>query len=139
MSEKTSQYDKPLPAIDDNNREFWSAARSGALKLQCCTVCGHIRYPISHLCPECLDEQFTWKTLSGKGVVFSSIVFHQIYNQAFADKVPYNVSIIQLDEGPRMLSNVVGVAPNAVKVGDKVQVVFDAMTDTVSIPQFKPI
>jgi uncharacterized OB-fold protein len=69
--------------------------------------------------------------------VYSTIVFHQVYNQAFAGDVPYNVSLIQLEEGPRMISNVIGVPPSEVKVGDKVHVVFDAVTAEISIPRFQ--
>jgi uncharacterized OB-fold protein len=68
--------------------------------------------------------------------VYSSIVFHQVYHPEFAANVPYNVSLVQLDEGPRMISNVVGVPPSEVRVGDPVQVSFDQVTDEVAIPRF---
>lgn len=131
-----TDYKKPLPTIDDQNRPFWSAAREGSLAMQQCTSCGHIRYPISHVCPECLSEHAEWKKLSGNGRVYSSIVFHQVYNELYRGDVPYNVSLIQLEEGPRMISNVVGIPPSDVKVGDKVSVVFDQVTDEVAIPRF---
>ena len=132
-------YDKPLPSFDDANRPFWSAAREGRLVLQHCGDCGKPRYPINHVCPHCLCEKFEWKAVSGRGTVHSSIVFHQVYNQAFAQDVPYNVSLIQLAEGPRMISNVVGVPPSDVKVGEHVQVVFDPVTPEVSIPRFQRV
>lgn len=130
-------YDKPLPTLDDSNRPFWAAAREGKLVLQHCGGCGKPRYPINHVCPHCLSGDFEWKAVSGKGTVYSSIVFHQIYNQSFKGDVPYNVSLIQLEEGPRMFSNVIGAPPSAVKVGDQVRVVFDAVTPEVSIPRFE--
>lgn len=133
----TSDYTKPLPVLDDLNTPFWEAARRGELVMQQCSDCGHIRFPISHVCPSCLSERSEWKPLSGRGTVYSSIVFHQVYNQAFAQDVPYNVSLIQLDEGPRMMSNVVGIAPSDVKVGDEVEAVFDAVTPAISIPRFR--
>lgn len=138
MSE-TKTYDKPLPTLDDSNRPFWTAAREGKLALQHCSDCGKPRYPINHVCPHCLSGKFQWKPVSGRGTVYSSIVFHQIYNQAFAGDVPYNVSLIQLEEGPRMLSNVVGIPPSQVKVGDKVQAVFDPVTPEISIPRFQRV
>ena len=137
MTEETT-YAKPLPAIDDGNRPFWEGARQGRLTLQRCAACRHIRYPISHVCPKCLSDRLDWVPLSGRGTVYSSIVFHQVYQPAFALDVPYNVSLIQLEEGPRMFSNVVGIAPSAVKVGDAVTVTFDAVTPEVSIPRFRP-
>lgn len=136
MTEATA-YNKPLPSLDEANRPFWTAAREGRLALQHCGECGKVRYPINHVCPSCLSERFEWKPVSGRGTVHASIVFHQVYNQAFAGDVPYNVSLIQLEEGPRMLSNVVGIPPAEVKVGDKVQVVFDPVTPDISIPRFR--
>lgn len=134
---ESKTYDKPLPTLDDLNRPFWTAAREGRLALQHCGDCGKPRYPINHVCPHCLCETYEWKPVSGRGTVHSSIVFHQVYNQAFAMDVPYNVSLIQLEEGPRMMSNVVGIPPQEVKVGDKVAVVFDAVTPEISIPRFQ--
>ncbi len=130
-------YDKPLPTLDDVNRPFWTAARQQQLALQHCGDCGKPRYPINHVCPHCLSDRFEWKVISGRGTVHSSIVFHQIYNAAFTGDVPYNVSLIQLDEGPRMISNVVGIAPSDVKVGDAVEVVFDPVTPEISVPRFQ--
>ncbi len=137
MSE--TSYAKPLPTLDDANRPFWDAARAGRLELQQCGDCQHIRYPINHVCPRCLSLRFDWKALSGRGSVYSSIVFHQVYHPGFAQDVPYNVALIQLEEGPRMFSNVVGIPPSSVKVGQAVQVMFDAVTPEITIPRFKPV
>jgi uncharacterized protein len=137
MSQVKSKYEKPLPVIEDWNRPFWTAAKEGALSLQQCSDCGHIRSPINHVCPQCLSPRHEWVRLSGRGTVLSSIVFHQVYHPAFAQDVPYNVSLIQLEEGPRMLSNVVGVPPSEVRVGEAVVATFDAVTPEVSIPRFR--
>jgi len=133
-----TEYTKPLPTITDENREFWEGAKRGKLRMQKCGDCGHIRYPISHVCPKCLSYNFNWTDLSGRGEVFSYIVFYQLYNKAFEKDIPYNVALVQLEEGPRMYSNVVGVDNDAVKVGDKVEVTFDPVTPEVTIPRFKP-
>jgi uncharacterized OB-fold protein len=132
-----SEYKKPLPTITDENRAFWDGCKAGRLQLQKCGACGHIRYPISHVCPDCLSYDFEWTALSGRGEVFSYVVFHQLYNKAFAEDIPYNVALVQLDEGPRMYSNIVGVDNDAVKIGDKVEVVFDAVTPEITIPKFR--
>jgi uncharacterized OB-fold protein len=133
-----TEYKKPLPTLTDDNRPFWEGARQGKLMMQKCGDCSHIRYPISHVCPDCLSYKTEWTQLSGRGEVFSYVVFYQLYNKAFADDVPYNVAMIQLEEGPRMFSNIVGVDNDAVKVGDKVEVTFEKATDEVSIPKFRP-
>lgn len=128
----------PLPEINDNTRPFWEATSKGELRMQKCTDCGYIRYPINPVCTKCLSSNTEWVKLSGKGSVWSALVYHHVFNPAFADDVPYNVSMIQLDEGPRMFSNVVGCAPDAVKVGDAVEVTFDKVSDEITIPRFKP-
>jgi len=133
----TEAYTKPVPTLDDLNRPFWDGCRKGELRLQKCCSCGHVRYPIAAYCPECLSEEAEWTPLSGRGTVFSTIVFHQVYHPAFKNDVPYNVSLIQLDEGPRMFSNVVGVPPGSVKVGERVEVLFDAVTDELTLPRFR--
>ena len=132
-----AEYTKPLPELNDDNRPFWEACREGRLALQRCQACSHVRFPLSRVCPRCLDGGFEWHTLSGRGTVFSTVVYHQVYHPGFKGEVPYNVSLVQLEEGPRMYSNVVGVAPGAVRVGDAVQVVFDAVTPEITIPRFR--
>jgi uncharacterized OB-fold protein len=129
---------KPLPTLSDDNRPFWQATKKNELRMQQCLNCQHIRYPINHVCPKCLSEKAEWKQLSGRGEVFSYIVFHQIYHPGFAKDVPYNVAMIQLEEGPRMISNVVGVPVDQVKVGDKVEAVFDPVTEDITVPRFSP-
>lgn len=136
-TDKPAAPQRPLPTIADDNRPFWDGARAGELRMQKCCDCGHVRYPINDLCPQCLSGEFEWQRLSGRGTVYSTIVFHQVYHQAFAGDVPYNVSLVQLDEGPRMFSNVVGVAPSDVKVGDVVEAVFEPLNESVTLPRFR--
>ncbi|MBV7482211.1 Zn-ribbon domain-containing OB-fold protein [Bordetella sp. BOR01] len=131
------EYLKPLPVLNKDNRPFWEGCKDGKLRMQQCGDCGHIRFPINSACPKCLSGKFDWKDLSGRGTVFSYVVFHQVYNKAFAEDVPYNVALVQLEEGPRMYSNVVGVPNDAVRVGDRLEVVFDSVTDDVTIPRFR--
>ncbi len=130
-------YAKPLPTLNDENRPFWQGAREGKLRMQCCAGCGHIRFPISHVCPDCLSYEFAWTDLSGRGEVFAYIVYHQLYNKAFAADLPYNVALVQLEEGPRMYSNIVGCSNDAVKVGDLLEVMFDPVTPEITIPKFR--
>ena len=132
-----NDYRKPLPVIGDENRPFWDACRAHALRMQQCDECGLIRFPINHVCPSCLSGAHHWQTLSGRGTVFAYIVIHQVYDPAFAQDVPYNVAPVQLEEGPRMYSNVVGVSNGAAAVGDALAVVFDPVTAEVTIPRFR--
>lgn len=130
-------YDKPLPTISDETRPFWQALRERALRLQRCEDCGHLRYPIAAICPRCLSAVHRWDTLSGAGTIFSYVIFHQVYHPGFRDEVPYNVALIQLDEGPRLFSNIVGVRDHSVGVGDRVEIVYDDVTDAVTLPRFR--
>lgn len=132
-----TDYAKPLPKLSDANRPFWDGCRNGKLVMQRCRECGHIRYPIQTTCPRCLSDSTDWTELSGGGVIFSKVVFHQLYDKAFAHDVPYNVVLVQLDEGPRMFSNVVGMANDAIRIGMRVQLACERVTDEVSIPRFR--
>ena len=138
MVDAVTGYPKPLPTLNDENTPFWQACREGVLKLQKCTQCAHVRYPINRFCPRCLSDACEWTAMSGRGTVFSYIVFHQAYHPGFKADLPYNVALVQLEEGPRMFSNVVGVPNDQVRVGDAVEVSFDAVTPEITIPRFKP-
>ena len=133
----TPAYAKPLPRLTDENRPFWDGMREGRLRMQQCDACGHVRFPISHVCPDCLSYEFQWHNLSGRGEVFAYIVYHQLYNKAFAADLPYTVALVQLEEGPRMYSNIIGCSNDDVKVGDKVTVAFDPVTPEVTLPRFR--
>ncbi|HEX3650976.1 MAG TPA: OB-fold domain-containing protein [Pseudonocardiaceae bacterium] len=125
---------KPLPTITDENRPFWDGCAKGELRMQECSSCGHVRYPIQSLCPRCLAAEFTWRTLSGRGEVFAQAVYHRAFHPAYTADVPYNLVLVQLAEGPRMYSNVVD---GDVHVGDRLTVVFDEVADGIHLPRFR--
>jgi uncharacterized OB-fold protein len=127
------------PTISDLNRPFWDGCRRGELLLQRCNHCARLRYPASQVCPDCLGSEAQWQPMSGRGKVFSFVVFHRAYHPAWEGKVPYNVALIELDEGPIMLSNVVVVDNATLAVGSSVAVAFEAVDDDLSIPVFKPV
>jgi uncharacterized OB-fold protein len=133
----TSTPAKALPTITDENRPFWDAAARGELRMQRCLACGHIRHPIQALCPVCLSAEVEWHRLSGRGTVFAKVVYQRAFNPAWAADTPYNVVLVQLDEGPRMYSNIVGSPNDAFAIGDAVEVVFERIADGVSVPRFR--
>ena len=133
-------YAKPLPAIDEETRPFWDYAKKHELRMQKCVECGKIYYPPSTLCPHCHSWKGSeWVKLSGKGQVYSFIVARRATNPAFAKEVPYVVAIIETEEGGRLISNVIDCKPEDVKIGMPVEVVFDDVTDEVTLPKFKPV
>jgi len=124
------------PVVTDVNRGFWEGAAEGVLRVQRCPVCGHLRYPLARWCPECLTDGAEWVDLSGRGTILSKLVFHQKYHAAWADRLPYNVVLVQLEEGPRMISNVEPLSATSFAVGDAVTAVFVKEGD-VTIPRFR--
>jgi uncharacterized OB-fold protein len=131
-------YSKPLPEIDDINRPFWEATRRSALHLQRCKDCRHVWYPAGTNCPKCLSTSFEWSPMSGRGTVWSFIVYHHCWHRGFEKEIPYNVAMIQLEEGPIVITNIVDVENEAIKVGMPVKVVFEPATDEVTLFRFKP-
>jgi uncharacterized protein len=131
-------YAKPLPEIDEINRPFWDATRRGELRLQRCKDCCHVWYPAGTNCPKCLSSNFEWGPMRGRGTVWSFIVYHHCWHRGFEKEIPYNVAMIQLEEGPIVISNIVDVKNEAIKVGMPVEVVFEPATDEVTLFKFKP-
>ena len=131
-------YSKPLPEIDDINRPFWDATRRGELRLQRCKDCRHVWYPAGTNCPKCLSTGFEWRPMSGQGTVWSFIVYHHCWHRGFDKEIPYNVAMIQLEEGQIVITNIVDVENEAIKVGMPVKVVFEPATDEVTLFKFKP-
>ena len=130
---------KPLPQISTEMAPFFEAARRQQLVVQRCRGCGTLRFPARDRCSACLAREAEWVPVSGKGTVFSFAVMHQVYHPGFAAEVPYAVVLVALDEGPRMISNVVGVPPSEIRVGTPLQVVFEAVSPEVTLPKFRVV
>ncbi len=133
-----ADYNKPLPVIDAETQPFWEYCKKHELRMQKCQQCGYIRFPISIVCPKCSAMEFEWALLSGKGRVYSFTTYRVAYHPAFKDDIPYVVAIIQLTEGPRMESNIVGCRVEDVKIDMPVMVSFEDVTEQVSLPKFRP-
>jgi uncharacterized OB-fold protein len=131
-------YAKPLPVPTPESQPFWDAVRRHELRLQRCQACGQFWFPPSNVCPECLSPAWAWELVSGRGTVFSFVVMHRAYHPGFKDALPYNVAVIELEEGPRLVSNVVDCRNEELYVGMPVEVAFDDVTDTVTLPKFRP-
>lgn len=134
----TMEYRKPLPAITEQNREYWESAKAHRLMLQRCQACGRFRFPITAFCPNCLSDQTEWTPVSGRGTVYSFIIMHQVFDQRFKDDVPYNVTAVELEEGPRLYTNLVEIANEEITVGAPVTVVYDDVTDEITLVKFRP-
>ncbi len=129
---------KPLPQISAEMAPWFDAARRHELVAQRCAGCDTWRFPARDLCSRCLSRDFAWERVSGRGTVFSFAVMHQVYHPAFAAEVPYPVVVVELDEGARMLSNLVDCPVDQLRIGMPVEVVFDDVTPDVTLPKFRP-
>jgi len=133
------EYKGPLPKPDKDSEVYWDAARRHELVLQQCRACERFRFYPRLVCPHCLSDQFEWRRASGRGVVYSFTVIHRPPFPAFRDHVPYVLALIDLEEGVRMMSNVVGCEPSEVRIGLPVEVTFADVTEEVTLPKFKPV
>ena len=134
-----TDYKKPIPAITPEMRPFFEAAKRHELVVQRCTGCGTHRLPPRELCSSCLATESTWVEVSGHGEIFSYTVMHQIYHPAFAAEVPYAVVVVKLAEGPKMISNLVDCPLSEIRIGMPVAVVFEPVSDTVTLPKFRRV
>lgn len=131
---------RPLPGLHElDTQPFWQATKDHELRYQQCDDCGTVVfYPRRH-CTGCLGSALTWKTSAGQGTVYTFSIVRQSYHPFFRALVPYAVAWIDLDEGPRLLSNVVGVDDPAtdIEIGQRVAVTWEDY-DELSIPLFEP-
>jgi uncharacterized OB-fold protein len=126
-----------LPIADDDTRHFWEGCREHKLLFQKCLECSFVRWPPAIACPSCHGSDAEWITASGKGRIYSFAVYHKAFDPAFRDQTPYVVAIVELIEGPRMLSNIVGCLPSDVACDMPVEVMWTDVRDTVSLPKFR--
>ena len=135
-----SEVTRPLPKLEElDTAAFWQATKEKKLCYQKCDSCGTVVfYPRAH-CTGCTDGQLKWHEASGKGTVYTYSVVRQSYHPFFRSKVPYAVAWIDLDEGPRILSNITGVDDplKDVSIGMKVTVEWEEH-EALCIPLFKP-
>jgi uncharacterized OB-fold protein len=126
------------PAVDAETRPWWEACGRGELVLQRCRACGSVQHRPRALCAGCLSGTIEWFRASGRGRVHTWTVTRQNQAQAFREAVPYLLAWVDLDEGPRLLANLVGVTPEQVRLGMPVQVEFVEVGDELGVPRFRP-
>ncbi len=132
-------YNKPLPKINADTKEFWNGCKQHLLKIQKCGDCGFVRYPPSFICPRCHSTETEWIVAAGKGSVYSFTVNHVAFHPAFQEDLPYVVAVVQLEEGPHMLTNIVGCDLSEVRCDMPVEVAWEAITGEFSLPKFRPV
>lgn len=129
---------RPAPAPEPEAAEYWAAARQGRLVLQRCQACGHHQLYPRDRCLRC-RAPVSWVDASGRGTVYSYTVIRQNYSRPFRDWIPYVVALVDLAEGPRLMTNVVGCAPEDVHVGMAVRAGrFEEVSEEAGVVLFEP-
>ena len=134
----TTEYRKPLPLRIEENAPYLDGLKRRKLLLQRCRDCVSFRYPPSMHCPNCLSDASEWVPAVGRGSVYSFIILHQPYHPGFRDDLPYNVAVVELDEGPRVVTNIVGCANEDISIGMAVTAQFFDATEEATILKFRP-
>lgn len=128
--------ERPLPAVDGPDAPFWQALRRREVRMQCCAGCGAYRFPATRFCPHCRSEVSKWATTEATGVIETWCVFHKAYFKGI--DVPYTVIQVRLDCGVRLFSNPVDVAADSLRIGMRVEAVFEDVTPEVTLLKFRP-
>ena len=128
----------PAPERDALNTPYWDGLAQGALSFQRCDNCGHAWLPARSECPSCLADRWHWEKAAGGAKLISWVVYHTAFHPAFAKRLPYNVAVVELDEGPRLISNVTGVADTkTLKIDQRLRLVIEIEGET-AVPRFTP-
>ncbi len=136
MAEASTQYKRPLPRRQGHAKEFYEFCRKHELRFQRCTDCDTWRHIPRDMCAKCGSFRWAWAKSSGRGKVFSWTTVAQPMLPQFTD-VPYSPAVIELEEGVRMLSWIIDVKPEELKLDLPVEVTFDDVTPEVTLPKFK--
>ena len=130
--------ERPVPVPDAATAPYWAAANEGRFVMPRCTQCGRWHFYPRALCPHCSSEKLEWADCSGRGTVYSYTVVHRAPSLAFAAEVPYVVAIVEVEEGPHLMSSVVNCVPETVRIGMKVRAAFRRVAEDTQLPVFEP-
>jgi len=128
-----------VPGMTDLTRPYWAAARAGRLVLQHCAACDRVWHPPLPRCPRCHGAALDWKQAAGTGTVYTYTVVRHATHVALADRVPYVVAIVELAEGPRIVTGIAGCDVDRVRAGMAVRVRFTPVSGDVTLPYFEPV
>ena len=129
--------ERALPAITPETRHFWEGTRAGELRLQRCAACSHTYFPPRPFCPKCASREVSVFRASGRASLYSSVVH---YRPVPGFTPPYAIAVVELEEGPRLMSNIVETSqtPEALQLDMPLEVVFERLNDEISLPLFRP-
>ncbi len=136
----TQAEQRPLPVPQPESDFYWEKCRQHELWLRQCNDCQKAYFYPRDICPHCFSRNTTWVKASGWGTLYTYAIVYRPPTPAFRDKVPYVVALVELEEGPRMPTNLVGIEPDPakIKIGMPVVVDFEDVSETISLPVFRP-
>ena len=132
------EYTLPIPVADEASEPFFRGAKERKLMLLRCSRCEAYRLPGRDRCPDCWSTEAEWTQASGRGKLYSFGVMHQQYHPAFASVIPYNFAVVELEEGPRLVTNIVGCPNEELRVDMPVEAVYDDVSEETTLVRFRP-
>jgi hypothetical protein len=133
-------YKKPLPSPSPEARRYWEGCRNHELWLPYCRPCGAFYFYPRDFCPRCFSWDVEWRKSSGRGRIYSFAIHHRAWHPGWSEEVPYVTALIEMEEGPRIFSNIVGVEanPQVIRCDMPVEVVFEDVSEEITLPKFRP-
>ncbi len=130
---------RPLPEPTPETQEFWDGARRHELRIQRCRACGNAYFFPRPFCPRCSSQDVEWFTATGRGRLYSYVINHRAMPN-FQDIAPYVIAVVELEEGPRMMTNIIGVEPTPenLPIDLPVEVAWQEDRDGIVLPMFRP-
>lgn len=133
-------YRKPLPTPSPESKRYWDGCRNHQLWLPFCRSCDAFYFYPRDFCPACFSWDIEWRRVSGRGKVYTFGIQHRAWHPGWQDEIPYITALVELEEGPRLYTNLVGIDPdpNQIHCDMPVEVVFDDVTEEITLPKFQP-
>ena len=130
------EIQRPIPAPDRDSEPFWAGVKQHKLLIQRCIDCSALRHPPQPACPDCGSLEIDWQQASGRGVVYSFVIQREP-THPFFQNVPYNVILVELEEGTRLVSNLLDVEPDEIRIGMSVELFFEDVDPEATLPKFR--
>jgi uncharacterized OB-fold protein len=127
-----------LPTPDESTQPFWDGTREGRLPIRRCRDCGKAHFYPRPFCPSCWSTNVVWEDASGRATLYTYSIIYQNDLPPFPERIPYVAAVVDLEEGPRMMTNVVDCEFDALRVGMALEVTFRQETDDITLPVFRP-
>ena len=137
----TQEYKKPIPSPQQESDFYWQKAKERELWLRKCNACGSAYFYPRDISPCCFSKDTAWIKASGKATLYTYGIVQRAPHPGFAQDVPFVTALVELEEGPRMPTNIVGIddpTPEKLQIGMSLEVTFEDITDTIALPKFKP-